>query len=135
MVGKGIILLGIQSLQKGRRRIAPEIHTDFINFVQHKYGVFRPCIFNALDYSTRQCPYIGSAVAAYLRLIMDSPQRNSDKFTVQRTGYRFTDRSFADTRRADETKNRAFDFSNQLMNGQVLQNSFLYLGQSVVILI
>src|SRR3990167_9836367 len=134
MIGKRIILLGIQSFQKGGRGVAPKIHTDFINFIQHKYGIFGSCIFNALDYSTRQCPYIGSAVAAYLRLVMDSPQRNSDKFTVQRTGYRFTDRSFANTRRADKTKNRAFDFPNQLVNGQVLQNSFLYLGQSVVIL-
>jgi len=39
MIVKGIILFWIKNLQQGRRWIASEIHTHFINFIQAEYRI------------------------------------------------------------------------------------------------
>ncbi len=53
MVGEFLILLRIQSLQKSRRGISPEIITDFIYLIQHKHRVFGTGILNPLNNPAR----------------------------------------------------------------------------------
>src|SRR5262249_19785815 len=72
-------------------------------------------------------------MAADLGLVSDTTQGNSDELSSRCSGYGPTKRSLADAWRAHQTENRAFDFSDQALNGQILEDPLFDLFQPVVI--
>jgi hypothetical protein len=90
--------------------------------------------FHALNDFTRHRADIGTAVTANFAFIAHAAQRHADKIAVRRFGNRLPQRCFTNTRRADETQDRAFDLSfRALLHGQVFKNAFLDLLKAVMI--
>ncbi len=72
MVAKGIVLLRVQDLQQGRRRIPPEVRADLVYFIHHKDGVIRTCLLHPLNYASRKSTDIGAPVSSYLCFIANA---------------------------------------------------------------
>ena len=69
-------------------------------------------------------------MTADLGFVMNAAERKPDKLSSRRVGDRFSERSFANARRADKTKDRSLRILDQLANGEKFQNAFLDLFQA-----
>jgi hypothetical protein len=65
------VLLGIEHLQEGCRRIASEVQADLVDLVQHHHGILGATLLHGLNHSAREGPDVGPAVAADLGLVPD----------------------------------------------------------------
>ena len=72
---------------------------------------------------------------ANLRLVAHAAERDAGKLASQRIGHAPAERGLANARRADEAKNRPFQFVLQLDDRQELQQAVLYFAQSVMLLV
>jgi hypothetical protein len=104
MIIKTMILFRIQNFKHCRRRISPEIHTHFINFIKKHNRIYTACFFHRLNNFTWHRTNICSAVTSYLGFIPDTSKTNTYKISVYCTGYRFTERSFSNPGRSYKTE-------------------------------
>ena len=74
MVVEGKVLLGIENLQQRRRRIAPEIHAHFIDFIQAKYRIIDADFFQGLENLAGKRPDVGPAVSPNFSFIPHAAQ-------------------------------------------------------------
>ncbi len=135
MITEGVILLRVQYLEEGCRRVAPEIHAHLVDLIQQKYRVLGTGLPHTLNDPARQGTHIGAAVPPDLGLIPDPTQGDADKFPLQGPGNGFGQGGFPHPRRAHQAQDGTLQFFGQLAYGQVFQDSFLHLFQPVVILV
>ena len=135
VVREHVVLLWIEHFQQGRRRVAAEIHRHFVHFVQHKDRVLGPGFLHHLDDLTRQCANVGAAMATDFSFVADSAQRHADELAACRPGDRHSQRSLADSGRADEAQDRAFGILYQLTDSEKLKNALFDFLQPIVIFI
>ncbi len=109
MITEGVILLRIQDLQQCGGRIAAKIGAHFVDLIEHENRIVRSRLFDALDNATGQSADIGAPVAANFRFVAHSTEGHAHKITPERTSDGSSQGGFADSRRADETKNRSFE--------------------------
>src|SRR5947209_1609899 len=83
VIGKGMILLGVQHFQQCCGRITSKVRADLIYFVQHKQWVTYGCCLHRLDDATGQCSHIGAAMSTYLSFVVYSSQRQAYKLSVE----------------------------------------------------
>ncbi len=69
MVGKGVVLLGVQDLQKSGGWVPPPVGGELVDLVQQEDGVYHPHLLHPLDDLPGKCSDIGAPVAPDLRLI------------------------------------------------------------------
>src|SRR3989344_697336 len=86
IIGERKILLRVESFKQSRGRVASKVLPNFINFIQHENWVFVSDRVNALYNSARQSTDISPAVSPQLRFVMQTAQRNPDKFPAQSAG-------------------------------------------------
>src|SRR6185369_16731864 len=104
--------------EQGRRRIAAKISADFVDLVEHDQRVVRAGLLHGLNDSSGHRADVRPAVTAYLSLVVNAAERPSHKLAIQSAGDRASQRSLADSRWSNETKNRAFRFLFQLADGE-----------------
>src|SRR5579875_3469050 len=66
VVEEGVVLLGVEHLQEGRRRVSAEVHPQLVQLVQHEDGVSRPRPPDGLDDPPGEGPHVGPPVPADL---------------------------------------------------------------------
>src|SRR5712692_2337191 len=133
IIAEGDVLLRIKCLQQCGSWIATEIPADFIDFVQHKYRIFRFGPPNTLDNMPGQRSNIGTPVAANFCLIMHTAQRNTNELASQSACNGFSQRSLAHTRGSYKTKDGTFHPGLQAPHRKIVQNAILNFLQIVVI--
>ena len=92
MVVETEVLLRIEDLEQGSRGIAAKIHAHLVDLVQTKDRIVDPRLLERLDDLAGQRPDVGSPMAANLRLVAHSAQRDADEFAARGPGDRFGQR-------------------------------------------
>ena len=130
-----VVLLGVEDLEEGRARVAPEVHPDLVDLVEHEHGVVRPGGLDVLDHPAGQGPDIGPAVAADLGLVVDAAEAHPDELPAHGPGHALAERGLAHAGRSDERQDRAADRVGQGAHREVLEDALLDLLEAVVVLV
>ena len=135
VIAERTILLRIEHFHQRRRRIAPEIASELVHFVQHEDWIvgFGPA--NSLDDLSGQRADIGPAVAADFRFIVHPAHRDAHEFAAQRTRDRFPERSFPHSWRPEEAQDRPLHAGLEFLHREIIENALFHLFQVVVVLV
>src|SRR5207244_6958674 len=125
----------IEHLEERGGRIAPEVHAELVDLVEHEERVVGARVLDVLDDATREGPDVRAAVAADLRLVADTPQRQAHELAAHGARDRLAERGLADARRADEAEDGALRVLTELAHGQVLEDAVLDLLEVEVVLV
>ena len=135
VVLEGVVLLGVEDLEEGRRRVAPEVHPDLVDLVEHEDRVVRAGGLDALDDPARERPDVGPSMAPDLGLVVDAAEAHPDELATHRPRDALAERRLADAGRADEGEDRAADRVRQGPDREVLEDPLLDLLEAVVVLV
>jgi len=134
MIDEGVVLLRVEHLQQRRRRVAPEVVAQLVDFVEHEQRVARADAAHGLDDAAGHGPDVGAAVAANLRLVTHAAQADAHELAAQRAGDGAAERGLARARRADEAQDGTAQIvGGDATDGDVLQDAVLDLLQPVVV--
>ncbi len=98
-------------------------------------GLQGACLDYSADDTPRHRAYVGTAVAAYLGLVMHAAERDAHELTVRRRGDALGDTGLARARRADKADKPALDIGAELLYGEVLEHTLLDLVKAEVIVV
>ena len=129
------ILLRIKRFQKSRRRISLYILGKFIHLIEDDDRIGSTRTVDTVQDTSGQSTYVCLSVTADLRLIMHTAESDTYIFTSQSTCYGLSQTGLADSRRAIQTQDRRLHIAFEFQHSQILDNSFLYLVQPVVVFI
>ena len=132
---ESLVLFRIERFQERRSRIAAKIRAHFIDFIQKKKGIFCFCMSNGFDEAPRHGTDVGAAVPADFSFIMDTAQRNTGEFFVQRTGNRAGKAGLTDTGRSHKANDRRLCFRSKDTDGKILKDTFLNFCKAVMVFI
>ncbi|EBA08763.1 hypothetical protein SSE37_03935 [Sagittula stellata E-37] len=135
VVHEGRVLFGVQHLQHGRSRIATEVLPHLVDLVEQDERVRGLRLLQRLDDLAGHGADVGPAVAADLGFIAHAAQRNADELAARGLRDRLAQRRLADTRRADEAEDRAFQLLAARLHGEVLDDPLLHLLKRIVVLV
>ena len=65
--------------------------------------------------------------------ITHTAKRHANEVTTGSLRHRLAERGLANTRRANEAENRAFDFLDAILNRKIFKNPFFHLIQTVMV--
>ena len=135
MVPEGGVLLGVQDLQQGRRRVAPVVAAQLVHLVQQQQGVLGLGLGHGRHNPAGHGADIRLAVAADIGLVMDAAQGDSGHIPVQSPGDAGGHGGLADAGRAHQAENLGRQLRRHLADGENLQNPLLDLLQAEVVLV
>ncbi len=135
VVLEGVVLLGVEDLEEGGRRVAPEVHPDLVDLVEHEDRVVRAGRLDVLDDPARKRADVGPAVAPDLGLVVDAAEAHPDELAAHRPGNALAERGLADAGRSDEGEDWAPDRGREYANGEVLEDPLLDLLEAEVVLV
>ena len=133
MIRKGVVLFGVQNLQKSTGRIPLEALCEFVYLIQDNNRIHRTGTLDALHNPARHSADIGSAVSPDFGFIPDSAQTDPDIFSSQRLRDAFAHAGFSGTGRTHQKEDRAGLAFFQCHDGNLLDNPVLYFLQTVMI--
>src|SRR4029077_6672288 len=110
-----------------------EIHGHFVDFVQDEHRINGSRLLHHLDNLAGESADISAAMAANLGLIANPAKRDAHELATSCAADGHRKRSLADSRRPDETEDRAARILDQLAHRKVLQNALFDLFQPVMI--
>ena len=122
MIAEGAVLLRVERLQQSRGGITAKIVTEFVNFIQQKYRIFRLRARNTLNQSSGQRADIRPTMAANFRFVVHAAERNTGKFGAERPRNRLRQTGFTGAGRTDKAKDRSFLRLRQLPHRQMFQD-------------
>src|SRR5262245_54518089 len=102
MIAEGKVLFRIEHFEQRRCWIAAKIRAEFIDFVEHEYGIARSGPANILDDLSRKRADVGSPMSADLGFVAHAAQGNAYELSPDGFGDRPAERSFADARRSNK---------------------------------
>src|SRR5258708_8403020 len=85
MIAERVVLLRIEDFHQRRRRIAPEVASKLVHFVQHHYRIVHLCALDALNDLSRQRADVRPAVSADFRFVVHTAQSDAHELASQRT--------------------------------------------------
>ena len=135
VVAEGPVLFGVEDLQECARRIAPEVHADLVDFIEHEDGVVRPCLFYPLDHPAGQGAHIRPAVAPDLGLVTDAPEGYPHELPSEGPGDRLPQGRLSHSGRPDKAEYRPPHIRLQLPDRQVFEYPLLHLFKVVVVFV
>ena len=135
MVGEGGVLLRVEHLEQGRAGIAAEVVAELVDLVEQEHRVVGPGPFQTLDDPPGQGADVGPPVTADFRLVPHAAERDAHELAVHGAGDTLAERGLAHAGRAEEAEDRAVDVLFELAHRQELEDPFLDLGQTVVVLV
>ena len=133
MVAETAVLLAIQHLQQCRGRIAAHIIGQFIDFIQYQQRVHGLGTDQRINDTAGHGTNIGLTMAADIRLITHTAQRQSGQLAVHGLGYRQRNGSFSHAGRAYQTKDLALGIGINLTNSNKFQNTLFHFVQAKMI--
>ena len=135
MVHELFVLLGIQDLQQGGRRVSPVIRTDLVDFIKQEHGVVALALPDGGHDAAGDRADIGPSVAADLRLVPYTAQGHVDELAPGGPGYGSCDGGLSYPRRPYQTEDGALLVFGEGEDGQVFHDTLLDLVQAVVVLV
>jgi hypothetical protein len=133
VVDEGVVLLGVEDLEHGRRRVAAEVHRDLVDLVEQEHRVGAPGLAQTLDDLAGHGADVRAPVAADLGLVAHAAERDADELAVGGPGDALGERGLADAGRADEAEDRPLELGHQRTHREVLDDALLGLLQAVMI--
>ena len=127
------VLLGIEHLEQGRRRVSAEIRAQLVDLIEQEQRIRGLRLLHALDDLARQRANVGPAMAADLRLVAHAAQRHANEVATCGLGDRLAERGLADAGRTDEAQDRALHLVDALLDREVLEDALLHLLEAVMI--
>ena len=118
VVLEGVVLLRVQHLEQGRRRVAAEVRAQLVHLVEHEHRVLALRAAQALDDLAGQGADVGAAVAADLRLVAHAAQADAVELAAHGGGDRPAQRLVLPTP-GGPTKHRM----GPLMSGFILRTA------------
>src|SRR5262249_13066986 len=97
VVLEGVVLLGVEHLEQRGGRIAPEVHAELVDLVEHEQWIVGGRIAEVLDDAAGESADVGAAVTADLGLVADAAEREADELPSHRTRDRASERRLADS--------------------------------------
>ena len=135
VVPEGAVLLHVQHLQQGGRRVAPVVPPQLVDLVQQDQGVAAPRLIDGGDDPAGHRAHIGLPVAPDLRLVADAAQGNAGELPVHGPGHRHGHRGLAHAGRTHKADYLPLQIRGQLLHSQELQNALLHLVQAEVVVV
>src|SRR5208283_1561024 len=102
------VLLGIKHFKQGGGRVAAEVHRHFVDFIEHEDRILGAGLLHHLNDLAGQGADVSAPVTANFGFVAHSAERHADELASGGLGDRHAQRRFADSRRSDKAKNRAF---------------------------
>ena len=81
MVCKAEVLFRVEDFQQRTCGVASEITSDFIKFVEHKYGIFAAALSQFLQYSAGHSADISSPMSPDVGFISYPAERYTNEFS------------------------------------------------------
>src|SRR5262245_29445854 len=125
VVAEGRVLLGIEHLLHGRRRIAVDARAHLVDLVQHRHAIACARLGDRLDDGAGQRADIGAPMAADLGLVVHAAQADARELAAHGAGDRLAQRGLAHAGRADKAQDRRLAFRRQLAHGEILDDALL----------
>ena len=135
VIGKGVVLLGVQNLEQSTRRVAPKVSTDLVNFVEQEQWVAGAGLGQALQHLAGQCTDVGAAVPANFSLVAHAAQGHAHVFAPSGFGDRLAQRCFAHAGWADQAQNGGFDLVHPLLNRKIFKDAVFDFFQAVMVFV
>ena len=135
VIAEVVVLLRIEHLQQRRRRVAAVIAAELIDLVEHHDGVHAAGDGQAVDDAARHGADIRLAVAADLRLVVYTAERDTRELAVRGVGNAHGNARLAGARRADKAQHAALDIGRELAHGQILRDAVLDLFEAEVLFV
>ena len=133
MVVEGGVLLRVEHLEQGGRRVAPEVHRHLVDLVEQEQRIAHADPAEVLHDLAGHRADVGPAVAANLGLVAHTAERHADELAVRRPGNALTERGLAHTRRPDQAQDRSALLLDALLDREIFDDPLLDLGQTVMI--
>ena len=135
VIGKGIVLLRIEDLEKGARRITVEGARELVDLVEHHDRIRHAGLRDAIHDTTRHRADIGTTVAADIRLIAYATEGNAHVLAVQRLRDGLADRGLTGTRGTDKDEDGAGLGLPEIHHRDLLDDTLLHLLHAEMLLI
>ena len=103
MIPEFAVLFTVQHFQKSGESISFIVCTDFIDLIQQHNRIFYSGRTDSGGNTTGHCTHISSSVAAYLRFVPHTAQRNADIRFLHCPCQRFCNGRFSGARRTCQT--------------------------------
>ena len=127
MVGERIILLRIQNLKEGSRRITVIGSGKLIHLIQYHDRIGNACLLYAVHDSTGHGTEIGSSVPANIRLISYTAKTHANIFSSESLRNALSDTGFPCTGSSHKEENGAGLLLLQIHDRNLLNHSLLNL--------
>ena len=127
------VLFGIEHFEQRRGRIAAEILTQFVDFIEQEKRIARPGLLEVGNDLARHRANVSAPVAADFRLVTHPAQRLAHEFTARCPRDRFAQRRLAHSRRADKAQDRPLQLVGARLHCEVFDDAILDLFQRIVI--
>ena len=135
VVAEAVVLFRVEHFEQRRRRVAAKVRTDLVNLVEHDERVVCAHLLQSLNDPAGHRADISAPVAAYLRFVVQTAQREPNEFSIKRARNRTTQRGFTDAGRADQTQDRSLRSLLQLAHRQRFDDALFDFLQAVMIFI
>ena len=135
MIAEGVVLLGIEHLKQRRGRISLIISAELIDLIEKHQRVVALGTSHRINNPARHRPYVGLAMAADVRLVLDAAERDTHIVPSRRAGDRTCNRGLAHTGRADKAKNLPLLVGSQSLHRDGFQHPLLDLFHPIVIVV
>src|ERR1700722_20142547 len=133
MVLEACILLRIKNLEQRRCRVATEVRSHLVYFVEQEDRVLGSSPLHVLDDLPWQRADISAPMTANLCFIANATEREPHELAACGLGDGHAQRRLAHTRRPGETENRAFWILDKLTDCEKLEDPLLDFLQAIVI--
>ncbi|KAF5052999.1 hypothetical protein DSECCO2_402880 [anaerobic digester metagenome] len=133
VVRERVVLLGVEDLEEGARRVAGVGDGEFVDLVEDEDRVLRPGLLHPLDDPAGERPDVGPPVPPDLCLILDAAEADPDVLPPQCVGDALAEARLPGAGRAGEEEDRALLLLLELHDREVLDDPLLDLLEPVVV--
>src|SRR5690349_19111043 len=135
MIAERGVLLRIEDFHKSRGRIAAEVATELVHFVEHAHGIVGLRALQALDDLARKSADVSAAMPANFRFVVHAAQGNAHELASQGTRDGLAERGFSHAWRPNEAEDGSLHARLQLLHCQVVEDALLDFLQVIVIFV
>ena len=79
-----MILLGVENLEQGRRRIAAKVRADLVDFIHHENRIVGSRLMDALNHASGHGADVRAAMAANFRFVVNAAQAHAHELPAER---------------------------------------------------
>ena len=102
VVAEGVVLRRVEHFEEGGGRVAPEVGADLVDLVEQDDRVHRTGLLDRPHDASGQRADVRTPVAADLRLVPDTAERDPDELAAHGVRDGLAERGLADAGRADQ---------------------------------